>query len=88
MRRTAKGILVVAGLGGAYATARLALCHSIGVAADFTARVGEAAAPTAPVAVITRSRSTRTPRRLRNDIEIRKTVVLEQVIDLREGAEI
>ena len=88
MRHTAKGILLVAGLGGAYASARLIVCHSIGVAADFSARINEPIDSPASSAVLTRSRSTRPPVRLQRDLEIRKATNLDQVIDLREGADV
>ena len=87
MRPAAKGFLVVAGVGGAYVSARMALCHYIGVAADFSARINDAVDQTAPSAVITRSRSTSPPRRLQSDIEIQTSIGSEQVIDLREGAD-
>ena len=87
MTRTAKGILLVAGLGGAYASARLIVCHSIGVVADFSARISDPIPSQASSSVITRSRSNRPPSRLQSDIEIRKAVDLDQVIDLREGAD-
>ena len=88
MRPAAKGFLVAAGVGGAYVSARMVVCHYIGVAADFSARINDAVEPTAPSAVITRSRSTSPPRRFESDIEIRRSVAAAEVIDLREGADV